>query len=185
MKILLNLVILTVFLLNYDSAHASKAASSDTTHYISLTELVATPSKFAGKRVSFIGYVVTKDGSTNIFLSMNHARFNDLPTAFQVQLDDADDLTCDEEFVRVDGRFSTDDKGTHLVEDVTRIWTIRNNQARVSCLNSTEQIERKSGNRGRTELLGLRKYLVRPLTFFSKRRRSCAPDFAFDRRLTG
>jgi len=94
------------------------------TYYVSIIDLKTEPAKFQDKKVSVVGYLSRGDDPF-LYLSMEHANFNDISSGFAIFLGDYSAPDCMNRFVRVTGRFVLDSPNEFAMIEISNIWVTR------------------------------------------------------------
>lgn len=111
--------------------------SRDTTHEVSMIQLLSNPSQFSDERVAFVGYLDRQ--GFEIYLTEDHAIARDLNSSFFLDLSPETqgalgDSECRGVYVRVSGRFGLIEKDGGVPElALSDIDLIQSSASRQDC----------------------------------------------------
>jgi len=106
------------------SLRSSDLKGDSLIYYISMVNLINSPSDYKDKKVSLVGYLA-RESDPYLYLSKEHAFLSDISSGFPVFMRDLIASKCMNRFVRITGRFTLDSPNEFALTDISNIWIKR------------------------------------------------------------
>lgn len=130
-------VLIFIVLMSFGSSVScdTQTEPNSVTRYISIVSVLHQPQSFNGNALSIVGFL-SRDQSTYIYLSRDHAILDDISSAIRVDSGSEIKVSCLERFVRITAKLSIAEDGEPVLTSVSRIWTTSDDGfGRIECLS--------------------------------------------------